>query len=303
MIMDLTGQRFGRLVVLEMLKKNSRTYCKCQCDCGNIKIIRADAVSSGVTQSCGCLQRERSKEKAEDLTGQIFGLWTVLERRPKPDTTKNNGTYWLCKCQCGKEKVVWGKSLKDGTSQSCGCRLNSKPKLNLIGQRFGKLIVLEYIKQPHEAPIWKCQCDCGNITYSSTFSLRSGHKMSCGCLISKGEYKIENILQEHNIKYKKQYIFDDLYSLNGGKLRFDFAILNNDDSIKCLIEYQGSQHFYSDENQKWAGWNTEEHLQKTQENDKLKEDYCQKNNLNLIKISYINFNNINWSFLKGKCNL
>ena len=303
MIMDLTGQRFGRLVVLEMLKKNSRTYCKCQCDCGNIKEIRADAISSGITRSCGCLQRERTKEQAENLVGQSFGLWTVLERRSKPDTTKNTGAYWLCRCQCGKEKIVWGKSLKDGTSQSCGCRLNSKPKYDLVGKQFGKLKVLEYIKKPNQPPYWKCQCECGNITYASTSSLKSGHKMSCGCLISKGEYKIECLLQEHDIKYKKQYIFNDLQSVCGKALRFDFAILNNDNSIKCLIEYQGNQHFYSDDKQQWAGWNTKEHLEKTQENDKIKEEYCQKNNLKLIKISYINFNNINWSFLKEKCSL
>ena len=303
MITDLTNQRFGRLVVLKMIKKNSRTYCTCKCDCGNIKDIRADAISSGITQSCGCLQRERSKAKAEDLTGRQFGLWTVIEQRPKPDTTKNRGAYWLCRCKCGKEKVVWGKSLKDSTSTSCGCHLNAKPQIDLTNQHFGKLTVVKRIKEINKAPVWECKCECGNITYASTASLRSGHKMSCDCLISKGEYKIESILLEHNIKYKKQYIFDDLCSPFGGKLRFDFAILDEQNNIKCLIEYQGNQHFYCDKDKQWAGWNTKEHLQQVQEYDKLKEQYCQQHNLNLITISYINFNNINWAFLKGKCKL
>ena len=59
---DLTGKRFGRLLVLGIDDKNSRkTYWVCQCDCGNIKSIRSDALVEGKTISCGCKKKEQDK--------------------------------------------------------------------------------------------------------------------------------------------------------------------------------------------------------------------------------------------------
>lgn len=58
------------------------------------------------------------------------------------------------------------------------------PKINLKGQRFGRLLVQEETKKRdcHGSVIWQCLCDCGNITEASTSLLRSGEKKSCGCL-------------------------------------------------------------------------------------------------------------------------
>lgn len=59
---DLTGQRFGRLVVLrldrERTDKTGNTYWICQCDCGKIKSICASSLVGGLTKSCGCIRRE-----------------------------------------------------------------------------------------------------------------------------------------------------------------------------------------------------------------------------------------------------
>jgi hypothetical protein len=63
-IRDLTGQKFGRLVVLEKTEKNKAGmwYWLCRCDCGNTCIIRGAYLKSGSTQSCGCYQKERTSE-------------------------------------------------------------------------------------------------------------------------------------------------------------------------------------------------------------------------------------------------
>ena len=53
-----------------------------------------------------------------DLTGKKFGEWEVVGWAEKKYTEQ----FWLCKCSCGKEKVVRGASLKTGTSKSCGCK-------------------------------------------------------------------------------------------------------------------------------------------------------------------------------------
>jgi hypothetical protein len=55
-----------------------------------------------------------------DLTGQTFGLLTVLERAPRtsPGTRQ---ACWRCRCECGQETVVNGSSLRRGRTRSCGC--------------------------------------------------------------------------------------------------------------------------------------------------------------------------------------
>lgn len=55
----------------------------------------------------------------QDLTGGIFGRFTVL-RRVYPDT-KSHNSRWLCKCKCGIEREVVGSKLLSGWSRSCGC--------------------------------------------------------------------------------------------------------------------------------------------------------------------------------------
>jgi 5-methylcytosine-specific restriction endonuclease McrA len=61
-----------------------------------------------------------------ELTGKRFGRWCVLSLH----TVRQYRTYWLCRCECGKEKVVNGFTLKNGKSKSCGClqkEIASKP--------------------------------------------------------------------------------------------------------------------------------------------------------------------------------
>ena len=56
-----------------------------------------------------------------DLTGKKFGRWTVIKRS---FPNKGEQPVWLCKCDCGKEKIVMGNSLRKGDSKSCGCLSN-----------------------------------------------------------------------------------------------------------------------------------------------------------------------------------
>ena len=55
-LIDLTGQRFGKLVVTEYAGRNERreSLWMCQCDCGNESIVRGDVLRRGTTESCGC---------------------------------------------------------------------------------------------------------------------------------------------------------------------------------------------------------------------------------------------------------
>ena len=60
---------------------------------------------------------------------------------------------------------------------------------------------------------------------------------------SRGEIKIEEILQEAGLIFEEEYIFPGLRSDNGRPLRFDFAVFDDDGNIDFLIEYQGKQHY------------------------------------------------------------
>lgn len=55
-----------------------------------------------------------------DLSGMVFGSLTVIERVPKPEHLRTRGTYYKCKCECGRETVVISWSLVSGTTKSCG---------------------------------------------------------------------------------------------------------------------------------------------------------------------------------------
>lgn len=69
---DLTGQTFGRLYVIGIADDGQRkTSYICQCECGNIKKVRADGLTSGATKSCGCLHLQRLRENAEKAPMRI----------------------------------------------------------------------------------------------------------------------------------------------------------------------------------------------------------------------------------------
>lgn len=114
--LKLIGKRFGRLVVLDYLGvKKRRTNWLCRCDCGTEKEFNAGALSQG-TSSCGCLFRERLHRL--NLAGRRFGRLVVLVRL-KSDSRR---CYrWLCRCDCGTEKIVGVKNLMNRSTNSCGC--------------------------------------------------------------------------------------------------------------------------------------------------------------------------------------
>lgn len=125
--LDLTGQRFGKLTVLSKAEDyiqpcgQTRTAWLCKCDCGNTKIVTTNCLRGNHTKSCGCSKHERSK-LFNDLTGQRFGMLTVIEHKGKMYYDSGAQRHlWLCKCDCGNYKVVNGEDLKSARVKSCGC--------------------------------------------------------------------------------------------------------------------------------------------------------------------------------------
>lgn len=129
------------------------------------------------------LHKDQAMKRANkiDLTHQCFGKLTVLQYHEK----RGNFHYWTCLCDCGKITEVRQNYLLNGHTKSCGCLRGNNPhhyRVDIRGQRFGKLIALEPTEKRCGASIvWKCQCDCGKITFQSVSNLKSGQVISCGC--------------------------------------------------------------------------------------------------------------------------
>ncbi|MBQ5655948.1 MAG: hypothetical protein IIV14_00755 [Bacteroidaceae bacterium] len=95
---DLTGQRFGRLVVIEYAGSNNhkRAAWRCLCDCGNQKIVDSGNLRSGNSQSCGCLHNELLSERytTHGETGsRLYWIWHGMKARCLNAKDKRYGDY------------------------------------------------------------------------------------------------------------------------------------------------------------------------------------------------------------------
>lgn len=235
----------------------------------------------------------------QQLIGQKFGKLIVLREVPRAERKNDKWVEWECQCECGKLTRVRTGNLKNGHTQSCGCmrrEAGDRFATNLVGQKFNKLLVLEKTEYRGSdgSIIWKCLCDCGTIHYASTNSLKTGAIASCGCFRSKGEKKINDILFENNVIYQTQYWFKDLKDKK--YLYFDFAILDSNLNLYCLIEYQGIQHYYPEVLH--GAWKNSPLV-----HDQMKRDYCKNHNIKLIEIPYTDYDSLNWDYLKNKLDL
>ena len=93
---DIVGQRFGRLTVIELLPERSPTGArlwKCRCDCGAEKVAPTSALNNGFTQSCGCMKRDAGKVIREQKTThgdakhgkwqRLYHVWISMRQRCK----------------------------------------------------------------------------------------------------------------------------------------------------------------------------------------------------------------------------
>lgn len=115
--------------------------------------------------------------KAIDITDREFGFWKVVQREPNAPSGK---AVWLCRCRCGVERVVEGVRLNLGLTRSCGCT-RLEPKEDLVGRRFGRLVVVCHAGVRNQRRLWKCLCDCGSECSIRGDLLKSGNNQSCGC--------------------------------------------------------------------------------------------------------------------------
>lgn len=283
------GEKYGQLQLIERIpyrNASGKLYhkWKCICDCGKETVVFESNI--GKTQSCGHLIAEKVSDKhLDDLTNQRFGRLTVIKRAK--DRTSSSGrtiVQWECVCDCGNHCFIDACELRKGSTVSCGCyrkeQNNSKAE-NLVGLQFGKLTVIskaQSVKYGNSyMSNWVCRCQCGSVVSVLGTVLRRG-QISCGCVNSKGEEKIANMLSERKIPFERQKTYKDLVSEYTQKeLPFDFCI-KTPDKADVLIEYQGVQHYVPQSNH--FGDYQREYT------DNQKREYCTKQHIPLYEIRY-----------------
>ena len=91
-------------------------------------------------------------------------------------------------------------------------------------------------------------------------------------------------LQNYNTLFKQEYSFENLLGVGGGLLRFDFAVFDDINNLKLLIEYDGEFHFKK--------YYETQNFEDLQMHDNRKNQYCKDNNIPLIRIPYWQFDKI-----------
>lgn len=275
---DLTGQIFGRLIVIERATNTPRGGARwlVKCSCGSEAFItQANHLRAGKIQSCGCYSNERKHERFfQDLTGLTFGKLTVLYHIEN----KSKETWWMVQCSCGSESfAVRAGSLKaKNHTQSCGCyhkEILANRLEDLQGKTFGKVFVLERANsriQPsgQRKTRWLVQCACGSKPFiTSAYDLKIGGTTSCGCL---KESWIASELKRycaHNYNAIAEYKI--LKNPNTKMwLPYDIYIPQNN----AFIEINGMQHY-----QRTNLSRTEEDFLSLRKRDKIKKQYAKVN--------------------------
>ncbi len=277
---DIHGSKYDYSLVNFI---NSRTKVKIICPEHGLFEQRANNHIAGKNGCPKCAQQKRNNKK-------LVGTQEFINRSIKVHGDKYN--YSLVEYKKGKNRVEiicpihWifeqtpTKHMAGAGCPKCGGSklLTTSEFVEKCHQVHGN--TYDYSKVKYVGNKTKVTIVCKK--HGEFLQKPGSHLSGAGCPIcnqSKGELGIAKYLRVHNIIYIPQYKFDDCK--NKRKLPFDFAIFESDGSLKFLIEYQGIQHFKSVD-----FFGGKDSFEYTVANDKIKKDYCIKNNILLYTITY-----------------
>ena len=301
-VKDRIYESYGESFVLhskEYLGANYPIELKCT-KCGWIKKTNMNAVKSQPTGCAKC--KGLVKKTAEDvskliheltsgeyeLLGEFNGVDTPMKIRHNCDDCNNN------------EYNVTFSNFKKGTRcPECAKVLQgvNKTKSSKWKDRFVENVKeFNYEIISNELKRKKDKIEINNKNCNHESFLMSPDKFERGqrcpkCLRSTGEEEIAKVLSKNNLRYIEQKRFDDLVYKK--RLSFDFAVIDNKNKIIAMIEFDGEQHFRAVD-----FFGGSDNFEKTKLRDSMKNDYCMKNNIQLLRISYLEFENIESIIIK-----
>jgi hypothetical protein len=251
---------------------------------------------------CGCSvcsgRVVSDKNRLSTLYSSIAKEWhPALNGDKKPQDFSHGShirVWWKCS-KCGYEWKTDIKHRKEGRGcPACSLQVvTDRNRLSITNPELitewhptknGSLSVYDVSHGSTKKVWWKCS-ECGREWKAVIYSRSIGNGCS-RCTKSRGEKRISKFLEDKNIFYISDYRFDDCKNIK--RLPFDFYFPNNN----LIIEYQGLQHYapvdFAGKGNLWA----EENSNYTQKNDIIKKEYCKENNIELLEISYKDFDNI-----------
>lgn len=179
-------------------------------------------------------------------------------------------------CPCGNVRKIKGRNLLRSKSNACNCTSYLPFTVETAG------VVNSTLRNRYHR-LW-------GKAYTMVERYKAVHNR-CGCIVtikgddmptckhchtgSRGEVKVGKILDGYGIPYEKEFSFPDLRT--SAPLRFDFAVLG-----KCLIEYQGEQHYFYVPRVSGTKKKFEAGLMR----DQMKRDYCGSRGIPLLEIKY-----------------
>jgi hypothetical protein len=213
---------------------------------------------------------------------------------------------WKClKLECGEIfESCWSSIYSNGSG--CGycagqqvgisnCLATKYPEIakQWHSTKNGELTPMMVTISSNKRVWWTCD-KCNNEWRTSIHHRTIGERKCPQCRSSKGEQKITECLDKYKLYYQREYSFEDLFG-EFNPLRFDFAIFTDEENmhLKCLIEFDHKQHF-----EQIKGWQTKEQFELGVFYDSLKNEYCRTHNIRLIRISYLEFDNIEEILIK-----
>ncbi len=290
-------------VQLEHLLKCSNVKVKVICDyCGKEYETTYNHYLEGISKNnknacSSCRSKKKAettlKERQEKLYKDAIEACRKkgYEFLSKVEDIINNITYIKYKCpihgvqEARISNLISGKGCPDCSTE----QKRNKYKMNgdIVEERIkqcgGILLNKNEYKNQTEKNLKVICPNCQNVFVTSLRNFTQHEGQLCpNCTNgnkSNGEIRVENYLIEKNIDYIFQYKFEDCKVIN--PLPFDFYIPN----LNTIIEFDGIQHFEETDYFSYS-------FEKTHLHDEIKNEYCNKNNITLIRISYKDMNNI-----------
>lgn len=281
--------------------KNTKSIVFMNCSCGNIiqrafANIRPNKDGKMVCEKCRYSKQSLHQKHSDDYvksTIEFSGCVWIS------GSYINNDSELCIKCKCGNNFYTNFNNFTNKKKPKIQCNdCGFKKRTNSLRFSFNhvkdeieskgcRLISDFYENDGSKITI---QCNCGNLFNTTFINFVSKSKNRCDeCTRkkSKGEIEIERILLENDIPYKTQFsIAECKYK---SPLKFDFCIFESKDfdKIRLLLEYDGEQHF-----EPISRFGGESSFYSQLEKDRIKNEYCAKNNLRLERVPYYDFKNI-----------
>ena len=291
---DFVGQIHNINSNIIILGKYHKDYSRIQCQCAICGHIW-NPICSDLVQGRGCpecakhIRGKVRKYTQEQITEKIKSLHPNLILIGQYKGTKEYTEFQCTACgtmlRTKPDYLINGRGCRECAKIAASKRMTLSH--DVFVKRMKKIspnieILTEYKAAKLDIT---CRCEKGHVWTTKPDILLHGYGCPI-CNLSKGEKIIQNFLLDNNICFETQKRFDDCRDVRS--LPFDFYLPD----YNICLEYDGRQHI---EPVNFGGCSDDVALHSfnhTQKHDKIKDEYCTKNNIQLIRISYKDYNDI-----------